>query len=137
MQKVSDFQSRCGGFERVCNSMNLAYNFCLCIQAGLSLGHLEYSKQTRKNFKITKPLLISFRTDIVLSARLFDLSSNQNQKPFEKKFATLAARAVFVSSFLLQKQLIYDFLAGNNYTNQPHLQEGVKFAIQISPLLNY
>ena len=40
---------------------------------------------------------------------LFDLSSNQNQKPFAKKFATLAARAVFVSLFLLQKQLIYDF----------------------------
>ena len=33
----------------------------------------------------------------------FDLSSNQNQKPFEKKFADLAARAAFVSSFLLQK----------------------------------
>ena len=39
---------------------------------------------------------------------LFDLSSKQNQKPFEKKFATLAARAVFTSPVLLQKQLIYD-----------------------------
>ena len=38
----------------------------------------------------------------------FDLSSNQNQKPSEKKLATLAARADFVSSFLLQKQLIFD-----------------------------
>ena len=49
----------------------------------------------------------------------------------------MAARAVFVSSFLLQKQLIYDFLAGNNYPDSPHLQWGMKFATQISPLLNY
>ena len=28
-----------------------------------------------------------------------NLSSNQNQKPFEKKFATVAARLVFVSLF--------------------------------------
>ena len=68
--------------------------------------------------------------------RLFDLSSNQNQKPFEKKFAGLAARAVFVILFLLQIQLIYDFLTGNNYPNSPHLQGGMKFASQISPLLN-
>ena len=37
----------------------------------------------------------------------------------------MAARAVFVSAFfiiILQKQLIYDFLAGNNYPNSPHLQ---------------
>ena len=34
-----------------------------------------------------------------LYKRLFDLSSNQNQKPIEKKFACLAARAVFVSLF--------------------------------------
>ena len=33
---------------------------------------------------------------------LFDLSSNQNQKAIEKKFAHLAARAVFVSPFFLQ-----------------------------------
>ena len=68
---------------------------------------------------------------------LFDLSSNQNQKPFEKKFATLAARAVFVNLFSLQKQLINDFLAGNNYSDLPYLQRVMKFAIQISPLLNY
>ena len=29
-----------------------------------------------------------------IATRCFDLSFNQNQKPFEKKFATLAARAV-------------------------------------------
>ena len=60
--------------------------------------------------------------------RLFDLS---------KKFACLAAKAVFVSSFLIQKQLIYDFSAVNNYPNSPHLQGCMKFATQISPLLNY
>ena len=32
----------------------------------------------------------------------YDLLSNQNQKPFEKMFATLAARAVFVRQFLLK-----------------------------------
>ena len=62
--------------------------------------------------------------------------NNQNQKPIEKKFARLAARAVFASSFLLQKQLIYDFLAGNNYPNSPHLQGDMTFTAQISPLLN-
>ena len=31
--------------------------------------------------------------------QLFDLSSKQNQKPFEKKFANLKAKAVFVSLF--------------------------------------
>ena len=54
----------------------------------------------------------------------------------QKKFATLAVRAVFVSSFLLQKQLVYDFLARNNYPNSPQLQGGMKFATQISSLLN-
>ena len=67
---------------------------------------------------------------------MFDLSSKQNQKPFEKKFATLAATAVFESLFF-QKQQIYHFLAGNNYPDLPHLQGGIKFAKQISPLLNY
>ena len=52
------------------------------------------------------------------------LSSNQNQKPFEKKFATLAASAVFVSLFFLQKQLIYDFSTVNNYPDLPHSQGG-------------
>ena len=42
-----------------------------------------------------------------------DLSSNQNRKPIKKKFAHLAPRVVFVSSFLFQKQLIYDFLTEN------------------------
>ena len=34
------------------------------------------------------------------------------------------------------QELIYDFLAGNNYPNLPHKQGGMKFATQISPLLN-
>ena len=66
---------------------------------------------------------------------LLDLSSNQNHKPFEKKFATLAARAVFVTSFLLQKHLICDFLTRKNYPNSPDSQGGMKFATLISPLL--
>ena len=69
--------------------------------------------------KIQIPLYMESKT---LSVRLFDLSFNQNQKSFEKKFAHLAARAVFVNWFLLQKQLIYDFLAGDNYPNLPQLQ---------------
>ena len=32
---------------------------------------------------------------------------------------------------------IYDFLVGNNYPNSPHTQGGMKFAKQISPLLDY
>ena len=59
-----------------------------------------------------------------------DLSSNQNQKPFG-----LATRAVFGSRFSLKK-LIYDFLAVNNYPDSPDSQGGVKFATQISSLLN-
>ena len=46
----------------------------------------------------------------------------------EVKFSTLAARAVFVSLFFLKKQLIYDFLAGNNYPDWPHWHGGMKFA---------
>ena len=40
--------------------------------------------------------------------RLYDLSSNQNEKPLENFFALLAARAVFVSAFLLGNHLIFD-----------------------------
>ena len=62
----------------------------------------------------------NFDLNYLGSGRIVDLSSNQNQKPFETKFATLAVRAVYVSSFLLKKQLIYDFLAGNKNPNLPH-----------------
>ena len=67
---------------------------------------------------------------------LFDHLYNQNQKPFETKFARLAARAVIGSLFLLKKQQIYYFLAGNNYPDSPHLQRGMKLSTQVSPLLN-
>ena len=43
----------------------------------------------------------------------------------------IIARAVFESLFFLQKQLIYDFFAGTNYTDSPHSQGGMKFATQI------
>ena len=74
---------------------------------------------------------------VVIYKSLFDLSSNQNQKPFEKKFETLAARAVFVSLFFFLKNLIFDFLAGKIYPDSPRSQGGMKFATQISPLLNF
>ena len=41
--------------------------------------------------------------------RLVDLSSKQNQKPLEKKFETLAARAVFVSLFFFKKSYFMTF----------------------------
>ena len=47
------------------------------------------------------------------------------------------SRAVFVSLFFLKIQLIYDFLARNNNPDSPHSQGGMKFATQISPLLNF
>ena len=37
-----------------------------------------------------------------VNVRFFDLSSNQSQKPVEKKFAGLAARAVFGSPFFFK-----------------------------------
>ena len=57
--------------------------------------------------------------ELTLLVIRFDLSSNQNQKIIEKKFAGLTARAVLLAVFL-QKPLIYDFLAGNNYPDSPH-----------------
>ena len=73
---------------------------------------------------------------MVINKRLFDLSTNQNQKPIQKKFAGFAARAVFESRFF-QKKLIYDFFAGNNYPDSLHSQGCMKFATQILPLLNF
>ena len=78
--------------------------------------------------------VINFDPNYLRTGKTIDLSSNQNQKPLEKKFAELATRAFFVSQFLFQKQLLYDFLAGNNYPNSPHSQGGMKFLPQISPL---
>ena len=49
--------------------------------------------------------MVSKNLSVCLSVVLFDLSSNKNQKQIEKKFARLAARAVFVSLFFLKKQL--------------------------------
>ena len=71
------------------------------------------SKASREVAKITvrKNLHNPFKWFISMSVRLWqaltpiiDLSSKQNQKPFQKKFATWAAQAVFVSSFLLQNK---------------------------------
>ena len=55
---------------------------------------------------------------------------------FCPNIAPMAARAVFVSLFLPQKQLIFNFLVGNNFSESPLSQGGMKCATQISPLLN-
>ena len=55
-----------------------------------------------------------------------DLSFNQNQIPFEKVCnffcQSCFGKPFFCCCFFLQKQLIYDFLAGNNSPDLPHLQ---------------
>ena len=51
-----------------------------------------------------------------------------------KEFVCLSVtnfRAVFVSSFLFQKQLIYDFEVGNNYPISPHSQGGMKSSLEL------
>ena len=47
--------------------------------------------------------------------------------------APWAARSLFVCSIYL----IYDFLAGNNYPDSHPFAGGMKFATQISPVLNF
>ena len=64
-----------------------------------------------------------------------DFSSNQNQKPIDKKL--WLPELFFGSLFFFKKQQIFDFLAGNNYPDWPNWQGGMKFATQISPLLDY
>ena len=46
-------------------------------------------------------------------------------------------RICLSASGQLWPQFFFDFLAGNNYPDLPYLQGGMKFATQISPLLNY
>ena len=65
---------------------------------------------------------------------IFYITRTKNH--LKQKFARLAARAVIESLFLLKKQQIYYFLAGNNYPDSPHLQRGMKLSTQVSPLLN-
>ena len=48
----------------------------------------------------------------------------------------MATTTVFVSLFLPQKQPFSDF-EQKNYPDSHHSQAGMKFASQISPLLNY
>ena len=61
---------------------------------------------------------------------------NSKWQPFQKKFATLAATAVFEIPFLPQKHP-FSKLAGKNYPDSQNLQGGMNFATQISLLLNY
>ena len=46
----------------------------------------------------------------------------------QKKVCMFGCQNCFVSLFILQKQLFYDFLAGNNYPYLPHSQGDMKFA---------
>ena len=78
---------------------------------------------------------------MVVLQRLFDLSLNQNQKPFEKSLQLWLPELFFKNSFfqkqLFSKTAFCDFLAGNNNPDSPHSQGGgMKFATQISPLLS-
>ena len=53
--------------------------------------------------QLTRPRGESRVMSTLFYISLFDLSSNQNQAPFEQKFATFASRAVFVSLFFSSK----------------------------------
>ena len=74
---------------------------------------------------ITPPTIFSLASWFLASTLM-----NSKMGTISKKFATLAATAVFVSPFLPQT------LNKKNYPELYHLQGGIKFAIQISPLLN-
>ena len=82
-----------------------------------------------KNFLSVRPSVINFDPNYLGTGRA------ERAEIIFTKFARLAARAVFVRLFLLQKQLIYDFF-GRKYPNSPYWQGGMKFAAPISPLLN-
>ena len=68
--------------------------------------------KTRKNLRTGKQNGLKFL--------IFQLNRTKNQ--LKKKFSRLAARAVIESHLFLQKNPFYDFLAGNNYLDSPHLQ---------------
>ena len=68
--------------------------------------------KTRKNIRTGKQNGLKFL--------IFQLNRTKNQ--LKKKFSRLAARAVIESHLFLQKNPFYDFLAGNNYLDSPHLQ---------------
>ena len=57
----------------------------------------------RKNLHTTKMVSKNLSVYLPIRLLLFDLSSNQNQKPIEKKFARLAATFVFVRQFFSSK----------------------------------
>ena len=98
---------------------------------------------------------------VCLSVTSFDLKYNSN--PFQKQFALLVARAVFVRRMLKAPPLkslgLHIYMSSkigpkkgrlikcfnfwlkstfslNNYPDSHYLQEGLKFVKQISPLLN-
>ena len=50
-------------------------------------------------FSVKEFACLSVRPSVTNFDPNYDISSNQNQQPIEKKFARLAARAVFVTRF--------------------------------------
>ena len=62
---------------------------------------------------------------------------SSKMETIKKKFARLGAAAVSVSPCLPQKQPFLEYLPGNNNPDSHHSQGVMKFATQISPLLNY
>ena len=52
------------------------------------------------------------------------------------KNCNFGCQSCFCKPVFFLRQLIYDFLAENNYPDSPHLQGGMKLATHISPLLN-
>ena len=64
--------------------------------------------------------------------RLFDLSYNQKQKPIEKSLQVWLPE-LFLEAYFASKTAN---LWLNNYPDLHHSQGGMKFATQISPLLN-
>ena len=68
---------------------------------------------------------------VCLSVTNFDLNY--------KKVCNFGCHSSFCNPVFASKTVIFriSFLAGNNYPDSHHSQGGIKFAPQISPLLNY
>ena len=67
---------------------------------------------------------------------IFTSSPTNSKKPSSKKFACLGARAVLIGSTLPVLPKDSHFWT-NSYLDSHHYQGGMKFATQISPILNY
>ena len=117
------------------------YNILIKYISTLTCDHAEISKIDLNLWKKTK-LLKNFRQPVPWAERPKSTirktdMGNFIHKNHWKKVCNFGCQSGFGSLFFLKKQLIFDFLAGKNYPDSPHSQEGMKFATQISPLLNF